>query len=333
MDNLLKEPLTILFQNFLKAVPDATELHAIDMIEKNAFVSAGSIGGGASSIERLTPFVETAMSRMANESMVKKGQSSFLDTNENRLIFIKVEELLLCFVLDIEARIDDIVPYAYILADKVNFLAQGETINLNIPAVSSSSRAGGLFDYKQYLDLLSSDTRYNVKLIFIGDAAVGKTSLINRYATKTFKENFLPTLGVSITSNKVELPNSRVTVQFSTWDMGGQENFKRVRSKYYSGARACFMVFDLAERSSFENLVNWEKEKDQFAGKIITIVLGNKNDLTRGVSRQEAEDFANQHGYTYVETSALTGNNVPESFQLLAFKILNSDLETQRESI
>nr|MDO8111032.1 Rab family GTPase [Candidatus Sigynarchaeota archaeon] len=119
----------------------------------------------------------------------------------------------------------------------------------------------------------------------------------------------------------------KAKVNMSIWDFGGQQYFRRVRLSYYAGSQAAFIVFDLTNKESFENVLKWNEEKKKFAGDIQTILLGNKNDLVakRVVTEQEVNEFANKNGFTYFETSALTGSNVADAFNLLAYKLVDQE--------
>ena len=116
-------------------------------------------------------------------------------------------------------------------------------------------------------------------------------------------------------------------MKFAIWDFGGQEYLRRVRQNYYYGAKACFLVFDLTNHKSFKDLAVWEKEKDELTNSVTTIILGNKADLVdkRVVTREEVLEFANSRGYSYLETSALTGSNVNDAFNLIAYKVIESE--------
>lgn len=162
-----------------------------------------------------------------------------------------------------------------------------------------------------------------IKLVAVGDGAVGKTSLIRRWAENKFEKNYLKTLGVDITDKIVTLNNGS-TLKMVVWDLAGQESYKTYRSAFYSGCEAIMIVADVTNPATFDNLPNWSEEIVQFVGiKVPTIFLANKCDLES--QRKIAKDQILQAGKhlglkedQIFETSALVGQNVKEAFTKLA---------------
>lgn len=157
----------------------------------------------------------------------------------------------------------------------------------------------------------------HVKVIIVGEFAVGKTSLCKRYATGMFREEYKPTLGVDIFTKKVEIEDFG-SVILSIWDTAGQEKFRKMYPKYYKGAKYAILVYDITSRETFESLSSWVEEINKHAGKIPIILVGNKVDLEayRQVSREEGIEITkelNLHGF--YEASARTGLNVNEIFE------------------
>ena len=107
------------------------------------------------------------------------------------------------------------------------------------------------------------------------------------------------------------------------WDIAGQAKFEFMRTDFYKGAKAMFIVFDLTNPSSFDSVYNWyvdivnHTESDE---EMIGFVSGNKIDLVKDRKVQEihARQLANQLNLEYFETSALTGNNIDIAFESLA---------------
>ncbi|MBN1801624.1 MAG: GTP-binding protein [Candidatus Lokiarchaeota archaeon] len=175
----------------------------------------------------------------------------------------------------------------------------------------------------------SEDNRkptYVFKLVVCGDAGVGKSSLILRYTTNAFSRSYLPTLGVNISEKRFE--TSDYNVQFSIWDIAGQDRFFLMRRQFYQGADSAILVFDLSRASTFMSLpTSYNDIKTNLGGSesITGFVVGNKNDLKeRIVSREEAIGFARSINFGYIETSALTGNNVQEAFKKIVENLMKS---------
>lgn len=152
------------------------------------------------------------------------------------------------------------------------------------------------------------------KVVFLGEPAVGKTSIVAKHVMSSFKENYIPTLGANITSNDYVVDTYAVTLLI--WDIAGQEIFSRVREKYYGGAKAAFVVFDVTRPETVNGARKWVDDIKRFASSsMFFIAIGNKIDLQRKVSAEEGERFAKSINATYIETSARTGERVDEVFK------------------
>jgi len=169
----------------------------------------------------------------------------------------------------------------------------------------------------------TTDFDYLYKVLLIGDARVGKTSFLTRYTKNVVNKNPQPTIGVEYSTKSIILKNGAV-VKAQIWDTSGSERYKSITTAHYRKSVGALLFFDLTDRTSFENTVNWLKEiKDHTEEGIVVMLIGNKYDLvsespaTRTVSREEAEKFAKQYNLNYMETSAKTGFNVKESFEFL----------------
>ncbi len=170
-----------------------------------------------------------------------------------------------------------------------------------------------------------SDIR--VKVILLGDGRVGKTSLAVRYIQGKFQANYKPSLGVDFLIKRVTVGNRKLRIL--VFDTAGQESISSIRKKYYYGAHGAVIVYDVTRRKTFENITVWINEVKEQVGEIYTVIVGNKTDLVeeREVSREEAEAFAKELGADYLETSALSGENVTDLFQLYIDYVLK-ELET-----
>ena len=169
------------------------------------------------------------------------------------------------------------------------------------------------------------------KVCAIGSGNVGKTSLIRRYAEGKFEEPYIPTLGVDITTKKIQIGEKNIKLILA--DTGGQEHFERVRPTYYKGALGTLVVFALNDWKSFEAIPNWLQEFRSLANRAVSVVLvGNKKDLKkeRVVSKKDAETFAKKEGLTYFETSAKEGGKeIPQAYEVLVTNILANLMELE----
>lgn len=162
---------------------------------------------------------------------------------------------------------------------------------------------------------------HRAKIVVVGDAAVGKTSLIVRYVKGVFNPSYIITLGVNFFIQDINIGEK--TLRLQIWDTAGQERFGPVRQKYYKGARGAVLVFDITNPTSFERLDFWIKEVKQACGDIPIVFVGNKADLRTGVTANQIQEFASGYDLQYVETSAKTGMNTVKPFILLAPQILD----------
>jgi Ras-related protein Rab-11A len=109
-------------------------------------------------------------------------------------------------------------------------------------------------------------------------------------------------------------------IKAQIWDTAGQERYRAITSAYYRGALGAVLVYDVSKPTTFENISRWLKELRDHADSNIRIMLvGNKTDLRhlRAVTTEDAQNFAEAEGLSYIETSALEATNVEEAFQLI----------------
>jgi len=123
-----------------------------------------------------------------------------------------------------------------------------------------------------------------VKLVLLGEAAVGKSSLVLRFVQNDFNENTSPTIGAAFLTQKCRLENR--IVKFEIWDTAGQERFHSLAPMYYRNAAAAVVVYDITKAASLEKAKAWVKELQRQANpNIIIALVGNKLDLVSDSSK------------------------------------------------
>ena len=160
-----------------------------------------------------------------------------------------------------------------------------------------------------------------LKVVLIGDASVGKTSLLNRYITGSHSQNISPTLGAAFTTKLVEANHQ--TVKLQIWDTSGEERYRSMAPLYYRGAHVVLLVFDVTKEGSFKAIGSW---LEQLQGHVnvnqtLLILIGNKVDLgpdERQVTEEQAAAYAKTIKAKYFDASAVSGQNVDEIFKAVS---------------
>jgi len=171
---------------------------------------------------------------------------------------------------------------------------------------------------------LSSQNKY--KLVFLGEQAVGKTSVITRFMYDTFDNNYQATIGIDFLSKTMYLEDR--TVRLQLWDTAGQERFRSLIPSYIRDSSGAIVVYDITNRASFLNTSKWiEDVRTERGNDVVIVLVGNKTDLTdrRQVSPEEGEEKAKEAGVMFIETSAKHGQNIKQLFRQLAAALPGQD--------
>lgn len=117
-------------------------------------------------------------------------------------------------------------------------------------------------------------------------------------------------------------------IKAQIWDTAGQERYRAITSAYYRGAVGALLVYDIAKHLTYENVERWLRElRDHADQNIVIMLVGNKSDLRhlRSVPTEEAKLFAERHGLSFIETSALDSTNVETAFQNILTGFIKSE--------
>ena len=154
-----------------------------------------------------------------------------------------------------------------------------------------------------------------VKVVLLGDAGVGKSSLVLRFVTNSFDKYSESTIGASFMSKLLLVDGA--PIKYQIWDTAGQEKYHSLAPLYYRGAAAAIIVYDITRAASFQTLKNWVRELQQLGPEnIVLAICGNKSDLEdkREVSTAEAKAYAAEIGALFLEASAKLNKNVQDLF-------------------
>ena len=165
---------------------------------------------------------------------------------------------------------------------------------------------------------------YLYKLILVGDSYVGKTNILSKYIKNEFNRNTKSTVGVEFGTKILKIEDKIIKAQI--WDTAGQERYKSITSAYYKGAKGAYIVYDITSRLTFESVDKWIQDLNMNSDKNITLLLiGNKKDLAdkREVTKEEGEEKAKSFGLAFLETSALTGENIDKVFDYMLKEVYN----------
>ena len=177
--------------------------------------------------------------------------------------------------------------------------------------------------------MVKNEIRHVLKILLLGDGAVGKTSLILRFIENKFKDEYSVSLGVDFltkTITFIDEDDIKRVVSLQVWDIAGQARHVSYSHLYLKGALGAFYVFDLTRKETLEQIQNrWQLQSLKASPNHLGILIGNKADLIkeRAMSKSQLKKIVDSmHVIDMLETSAKTGRNVNKAFQKLTTEIL-----------
>ena len=162
------------------------------------------------------------------------------------------------------------------------------------------------------------------KIIIIGDTCVGKSNILSRYLKDEFREDSKSTVGVELGSKFLKVKG--VGTKLQIWDTAGQERYRSITSSYFKGSHGCFIVYDITNETSFEDVNKWYEQAQKESSKEVSIILvGNKCDLEneRKVSKEKGEEKARALNCPFFETSALSKIKIDDIFNEMVNNIFD----------
>ncbi|TKJ21883.1 MAG: hypothetical protein CEE43_08040 [Promethearchaeota archaeon Loki_b32] len=161
--------------------------------------------------------------------------------------------------------------------------------------------------------------KFTLKIIIVGEPAVGKTSLVKKFVSGQFTKDYRSSIGTNIFIKKINLENiGETTIQL--WDIAGQERWINMRRSYYSGAKGVLIVGDLTRKNTFDQIVKfWVPDVKQYCELTPIVLIANKNDLKEEINEIEINTLGQQiNAIGIFTTSAKTGENVEMAFKIIS---------------
>ena len=172
----------------------------------------------------------------------------------------------------------------------------------------------------------------NIKMLFLGEARVGKTNVINQFCSNRFFENYLPTIGYDSQESNINIDDKNY--KLILLDGPGQEKFRSLYKRYIKTADIFIMVYDITNRESFEKLQNWLEIIKENRSDYIIGVIGNKEDLhsDEKITREEGLTFAKSHSFYFTSLSAK--NNIEPLYYFIESLVKRYlELKPEKQSI
>ena len=177
----------------------------------------------------------------------------------------------------------------------------------------------------------NNEDEITLKILLLGDTAVGKTSILLKYTDGYFPEMYVSTIGVEYKSKKININGNEINLQI--WDTAGQERYKSITTSFLKGADGVLFVYDITQKASFDGLKSWIRDSQEVTQDFQKIIIGNKKDKEkeRKVSKEYFKKFCKDKKLKGFETSAKSGENINESFEELIKMIVEG--KTKEELI
>ena len=168
-----------------------------------------------------------------------------------------------------------------------------------------------------------------MKCVLLGETAVGKSWLINRFVNDTFQSDFVPTMVGCYSSKEIFYQRANRKIKYEIWDTAGQEKYRSINKIFYQDASIAILVFDITRKDTFEAIKNyWYTEvRDNSPKDIIIAIAANKCDLYEyeEVNNEEIQEFSNSINALYKQTSAKSGNGIKDLFNNIGYKLLSPE--------
>ena len=172
-----------------------------------------------------------------------------------------------------------------------------------------------------------------IKIMLLGDQAVGKSSLMMRYTTDTFSLNTMGTAGIDLKKKTVKIDSEDVKIMI--YDTAGHDRFRQITKVHYKGSRGVMLIYDVSDKKSYESVSTWMNHiKENAEDGVEITMVGNKIDIEdRQVNTDEGKNLAIKYAVPFVETSAMNGEGVEKAFLTLVTNIYKADKQMSEPKI
>ncbi|NHI88662.1 MAG: GTP-binding protein [Candidatus Thorarchaeota archaeon] len=179
---------------------------------------------------------------------------------------------------------------------------------------------------------------YKFRIVLLGEAAVGKTSLVRRYTENVFDEEYKQTIGTTFATKDIDVTDGEGnvrTVRLNIWDMGGQSTYRELRRQFMKGASGAVIVYDVTRPETFMAMNNWFESFKEVCPDSPVIISANKVDLSenRMVPQEPGMMLRDWFQAEYFETSAKTGDKVNNVFTRVAEVVLEKALSESKSPL
>ncbi|MFX1295245.1 MAG: GTP-binding protein [Promethearchaeota archaeon] len=304
-----------MLNELLKNYVVQTKVKGAAIVDQDGLIIASHVSPDIDelSIGAVTGVIEKLYDRIKSEfKLGGRFGTTTIEQEVGTLIFCNAgPKAILTTLSPSTTNTDTILPFSYIVAEKVvQILEKRKDVDVSMPKITEEPM------------------KFSFKVVILGDGGVGKTSLLLRFVQKSFDQEYKSTIGTNIMRIDYKVLD-KITVAFALWDLAGQQYFQKVRSMYLSGCQAAMFVYDVTRPDTLLNLKNWQNELFSIAGSDVKMLMvGNKIDLVdeRKIAFEEGKKVADELGFSYLETSAKTGDNVRRAFGSLAFLLVKDKI-------
>ena len=161
------------------------------------------------------------------------------------------------------------------------------------------------------------------KVVILGQSAVGKSSIINRFIHDKFDDFQESTIGAAFFTKTIE--KEKFNIKLDIWDTAGQERYRSLAPMYYRGAKVAIVVFDLTDSGTLSTAKIWINElRKNGDPRCEVLLVGNKSDLYKQITNVDINNFAIENDVEYIEASAKTGSNIKIIFDKISDKVISN---------